>query len=391
MQDHSLPIGTSLASHTVERVLGQGGFGITYQVRDPKGQLLAIKEYFPAHDADRTQGTVVHPKPGHEKRFKMGYHAFLDEARTLNALPKQQRGLVRIEGAFEKNATVYALMEFIDGETLDQASRMVLRKYAHIPIGLLQDFASSILEALHMVHQVGVVHRDIKPANIMLRQDGHPVLIDFGAAQPMQNMSSKAAMFSKRYAALEQFPPNRTGYRPSRREHGAAIDVFGLSVTLYELVSQSLPQDAKERFAAFKSTGRDPYLPVRENMRRHRVQAQYPDVLLDTIDAGCALLPEHRLGSAREMALRLQGFADVGLRASPSCNSQSGAQTGSQSRQRPSSRRAGQPSQRPASPAPSNTANKGRPAPKTLPSSLLVAMFILLLAAVSVGFGMLTK
>lgn len=374
MPNHSLPIGTSLASHTVERVLGQGGFGITYGVRDPNGQLAAIKEYFPAHDAARSGGTLVRPKPGSEKRFQLGYDAFLDEARTLNSLPAQ-RGLVRIKGAFEKNATVYALMEFIDGETLDRASRMVLQKHKHIPVALLQDFVSSLLEALHVVHRAGVVHRDIKPANIMVRRDEHPVLIDFGASQPMQNMSSKAAMFSQRYAALEQFPQSQTSYRPARHENGAAIDVFGLSVTLYELISQSLPKDAKERFSALRSTGKDPYLPVRENMMRNRVNAQYPDFLLDTIDLGCALLPEQRIPTAQLMANRLQGFADFKMTPSSGESTSKNRQSTTKKTRMPHD----------------GSDAKSLPRKPKVSSSMYVAMIILLLAAASVGYGLVTQ
>ena len=214
-QDQSLPLGTTIAGHTVEQVLGQGGFGITYRVRNnANGGQAALKEFFPSDDADRLGGTSVQAKPQREDRFDMGRRAFLNEARTLNSLPRQ-RGLVRIQGAFEKHGTVYALMDFIDGEPLDRAMRIVLSKRPAVPFPLLKDLVESMIGALHAIHTVDVLHRDIKPGNVMIRRDGQPILIDFGAARPMVRANSLASMFSRRYAALEQAaqPLQTAGYQ----------------------------------------------------------------------------------------------------------------------------------------------------------------------------------
>ena len=308
-QDQSLPLGTAIAGHTFERVLGQGGFGITYRVRNnANGGQAALKEFFPCDDADRLGGTAVQAKPRREDRFEMGRRAFLNEARTLNSLPRQ-RGLVRIQGAFEKHGTVYALMDFIDGEPLDRAMRIVLGKRPAVPFPLLKDLVESMIGALHTIHEVDVLHRDIKPGNVMIRRDGQPILIDFGAARPIARANSLASMFSRRYAALEQFPAHRTGYRPQAVD-GPAIDIFGFSVLLYELVSQSLPPDAEERFKTLNTRGRDPYLPVRDNLIRNRVAHDYPEALLDVIDLGCALFSGDRIKSADEMAERLKDVVD---------------------------------------------------------------------------------
>lgn len=308
--DHRLPLGTVLAGHTVEQVLGQGGFGITYLVRDNKnGSVAALKEFFPSDDADRIDATTVRAKPERRERFEMGYRAFLEEARTLNALPAL-RGLVRIRGAFEKHATAYALMDFIDGQPLDRATRILLGKHQSVPLPLIIDLTESMLGALRAIHQVGVLHRDIKPGNIMIRRDGQPILIDFGAARPMSQAKNLALMYSRRYAALEQFPAAKTGFR-TPVDDGPAIDIFALSTLLYELASQSLPPDAEERFATLRRTGQDPYLPVRENLIRNRVLHSYPDALLDSIDHGCVLLPTDRIGNAYDMANSLSGLIDV--------------------------------------------------------------------------------
>jgi serine/threonine protein kinase len=224
-------------------------------------------------------------------------------------------------------------MEFIDGETLDKAAEIVLRKRSHIPVMLLSDLLDALLNALDTVHRVGVLHRDIKPANIMIRRDGQPVLIDFGAARPIARGNSAVSMFSRRYAALEQFPARVTQYK-ARREHGPEVDIFATSIMLYELVSRSLPPDAEERFKTLRQKGADPYLPVRQNMQRNRITADYPDALLDAIDAGCCLFPEDRLQSAREMALRMEGFLRAKLEGPAEPPLKPSAAKGSQSRRK---------------------------------------------------------
>ncbi|WP_424980031.1 serine/threonine protein kinase [Leisingera sp. S232] len=304
-----LPAGTRLAGHEVEAVLGQGGFGITYRVRSASGVVSALKEYFPVDDAMRVDATRVRARLERKDRFEMGYKAFLSEARTLKALPKQ-RGLVRFNGAFEKFGTVYALMDFVDGQPLHMAASQVLAKRGHFPLPLMQNLVEALLCALQAIHGAGVVHRDIKPANVMIGRDGQPVLIDFGAARPAHGRSDLASMYSRRYAALEQFPSRLTGFR-SRADDGPAIDIFAMSVLLYDLVSGSLPPDASERFQKLKQDGRDPILPVWANMQRNGVRADYPDVLLNAIDAGCVLLPEERVQDARSMADKLGGFVTL--------------------------------------------------------------------------------
>lgn len=363
-----LPVGMTIAGHTIETVLGQGGFGITYRVRDNKsGQIAALKEYFPIDDAVRSEGTKVLPKPGNERRFDLGRSAFLDEARTLNALP-EQRELVRIKGAFERHGTVCALMDFIDGEPLDKATSLVLSKRDHVPSYLIQDLAGSLLRALKTVHGVHVLHRDIKPANVMIRRDGQPVLIDFGASKNRRRSSSAGSMFSRRYAALEQFPASRSGYR-ARREEGPEVDLYGLSVLLYELVSQSLPPDAEERFRQYRDSGVDPYLPVRDNILRNRIVATYPDELLNAIDRGCALFPEDRPQSAAEMISMMGRYLNMD-ETPPEAPPQPGEQTNTR-----------QPTA------------KSRPARKKKSNGRkwILPALIIVLAAASVSYGVLTQ
>ena len=296
-----LPKGEIFAGYVLGDVLGQGGFGITYQARNQEsGERFAIKEYFPEDYASRGSKNAVTPTSEGRELFHMGLDAFLHEANLLRDLPKQQ-GLVQVRSAFRKHGTAYCVMEYIQGEPLDRMITRMMEARGSVPQDLVITFLQSMLGALEAVHKVGVVHRDMKPANVMIRKDGQPVLIDFGAARLMGKSSGLASMFTQKYAAIEQFPPEKTGLAGGVHE-GPWSDLFALSIILYEMVSQSLPPNVEERWKDMRAAGRDPYVPVRQNLARNRVKAQYDDVLLNAIDMGCKLLPRDRIRTARDYA-----------------------------------------------------------------------------------------
>lgn len=295
----ALPQGTQMAGFVLDNPLGRGGFGITYRAQSKDGKrVYAVKEYFPADVARRTPDGTVLAREGDEasRLFEIGRRAFLDEAFVLRDLPRQP-GLVQVRGAFERNGTAYCLMDFIAGESLDRVVQRLLQRHGHVPEPPLCDLVSTLCRALGAVHGAGFVHCDIKPSNIMINKAGTPVLIDFGAARRLDQSQDIGAMLSGRYAALEQFPnPPRIG----RLAKGPWTDLFSLSVMLYEIVTQSAPPNARQRASDVAAGRRDPYLPARENLWRNRVEIGYSATLLDLIDRGCALLPEHRPQSAAD-------------------------------------------------------------------------------------------
>lgn len=303
MTSDALPKGTKIAGFILDDPLGQGGFGITYRARSMDGRLeYAVKEYFPSDWAQRASGGVVLPKPGSEaaRAFEIGRQAFRDEAFILKDLPRQD-GLVQVRGAFEKFGTVYCLMDFIAGESLDRVAQRLTARRGHIPETQVRELISTLCRALGAVHGAGFIHRDIKPTNIMMNTAGVPVLIDFGAARRLGRGSGLGSMLSQKYAAIEQFPRMPKGFAPhADLREGPWTDLFALSVVLYELVSQGLPPPAHTRAAAVASGRADPYVPVRENLVRNRVDARYSPTLLDLIDRGCALLPVDRPQSAAD-------------------------------------------------------------------------------------------
>lgn len=301
----TLPKGTIIAKnrYRIMGVLGQGGFGVTYLAHHTSnGSKVAIKEYFPRKYATRDSKGRVVPVAQKKSIFVTGRDVFLEETEILRGLPKQ-RGLVGVYGALKKHNTAYCIMEHIDGLTLKELAPKQLARTGYIPEGMVRDLVISVGSALDAVHnKAKMAHRDIKPDNIMIRrQDMEPVLIDFGAARPLHRKVTLPSMYTRHYAALEQFQASKT--RCGDAENiGPWTDVFSLSVVLYELVTQGLPPPADDRWAALQANGHDPYLPARENLKRNRVPAQYSEALLDLIDAGCALRPRNRPQTARQFA-----------------------------------------------------------------------------------------
>lgn len=299
-----LPNGTKIAGHQLGDALGQGGFGITYRARNLKtGAEAAIKEFFPSEYATRDEDLNVVALPNNASFFEMGLQAFLAEANILRDLPNQP-GLVRVRAAFRKHKTAYCVMDYIKGDPLDRMVHRLMQANGHVPEALIRHLAKSLCSALAAVHDAGLIHRDIKPANIMIRMDGQPILIDFGAARPLGRKTSLGSMFTRKYAALEQFPSELMRTSAPLME-GPESDIFAMSVMLYEMVSDSLPPAADERYKALMADGRDSYLPIRESLRRNRIRVEYSDKLLDAIDLGCSLMPEDRPRNARKFAATL--------------------------------------------------------------------------------------
>ena len=162
------------------KILGQGGFGITYLAYDSNlDEDVAIKEYLPIELAVREGDYSVHPvSEDHGNNFQWGLERFISEARTLTRF--KHPNIVRVRNVFEDNNTAYMVMEYEEGESLQELlSRRKTMEEAEILNILLP-----ILGGLQLIHEKKFIHRDIKPANIFIRKDGSPVLLDFGSARP---------------------------------------------------------------------------------------------------------------------------------------------------------------------------------------------------------------
>ena len=248
---NALPPGHRVHWYEIRRVLGRGGFGITYLADDENlKRQVAIKEYLPHGLAAREQDDSVSPF-SHEAgaEYQQGLERFMAEARTLAQL--HHPNIVRVFTVFEANKTAYMVMEYEQGESL----HTVLTRRRTLPEAEIVRLLAPLLGGLEQVHAAGFVHRDIKPANIFLRADGGPVLLDFGSARQAIAGETRTltSMVSPGYAPFEQ-------YVAKSDKQGPWTDIYGLGATLYRVVTGRAPADAVERSQALLHNEPDTYV-----------------------------------------------------------------------------------------------------------------------------------
>ena len=196
----ALAAGTALGEYRIESLLGTGGFGLTYLATDENLRLkVALKEYLPSSLAERGEDSSIRPRDGEAAQtFAWGKQRFLDESRTLASF--RHPAIVRVMRFFEANATAYMVMEFVEGQALQDwaAPKRPLGQAA------LSSLVVPLLEGLKVVHEAGYLHRDIKPGNIYMRADGSPVLIDFGSARRTVVGRDLTSIISPGFAPFEQ-------------------------------------------------------------------------------------------------------------------------------------------------------------------------------------------
>ena len=223
------------------RVLGQGGFGITYIAQDYQTkERVAVKEYFPTEFAGRTNGTHVQIySEEREAGFAYGKAQFLEEARTLAAVTGSEN-IVRIHSYFEENGTAYFTMDYVEGLPLDEYLKT---RGAHLKAAEAAALLLPLMGALDTVHRKGIVHRDIAPDNIIISPEGKARLIDFGAARYSTGEKSKSldVILKHGFAPMEQYT--------RRGRQGPWTDVYAMAATYYFALTGKVPPDAIERIA----------------------------------------------------------------------------------------------------------------------------------------------
>jgi len=168
--------------YLIGRVLGQGGFGITYLAWDLNLNIkLAIKEYLPQNMVTRVAGQseVITYYDTLSDQFHYGLNKFLQEARTL-AQFIDHPSIVSVRDYFQANGTAYLVMSYIEGVTLREYPELIGRQ---ISFSEARDMFMPLMDALSIIHSQGILHRDISPDNILVKNNGHLTLIDFGAAR----------------------------------------------------------------------------------------------------------------------------------------------------------------------------------------------------------------
>ena len=238
---HCLRKGTRLIGrYTIEKVLGQGGFGITYLGMDELHEKpVAIKEFFPQGIVTRNieyQDTVTVTFVGEKDNYEKGKERFLKEARTMAKFSKD-KGIVKALDFFEINNTAYIVMEYLEGVTLKQ----YLRENKRIDAEDLVELLVPLIEALDEIHSQGLIHRDISPDNIMVLPDGRIKLMDFGAARDYTEFGEKSLsiVLKPGYAPPEQYQTHGV--------QGPWTDIYALCATMYKCITGENPPDAIER------------------------------------------------------------------------------------------------------------------------------------------------
>ena len=235
--------------YIIGRVLGYGGFGVTYLGWDGKLEMkVAIKEYLPSEFSTRMPGqTKVSVFRGEKKvQFDEGLGKFVDEARRL-ANFKNEDGIVRVYDSFEENDTAYIIMEYLDGETLTS----YMEREGTIPEDKAVEMLMPIMKSLEVVHKEGILHRDIAPDNIFITKTGDTKLIDFGASRYATTSHSRSltVIIKPGYSPEEQYRSNG--------DQGPHTDVYALGATLYKMLTGKTPPDAMERRAKFEGQNKD--------------------------------------------------------------------------------------------------------------------------------------
>ena len=232
----ALPLGTKLqgGKFTVGRVLGEGGFGITYQgAHTPLQRTVALKELFP-EEAVRA-GTRVLISANRQDEFRQAKESILQEARLIASLNSPH--IVDVHDMFRENGTAYIVMEHLAGQTL-QAE---IDGLGQLSPDRVRQIALDTCEGLTVLHGSRLLHRDIKPTNIMLTVE-HAVLIDFGSAREYaaHKTMQHTRILTEDYAAPEQYS--------TEARFGPYTDIFCLGAALFHALTGAPPARALERF-----------------------------------------------------------------------------------------------------------------------------------------------
>lgn len=222
------------------RVLGQGGFGITYLAWDARDKVrVAIKEFFPdslvMRQPDTTQVALL--TADRQENFRFGKEQFLAEAKTL-AQFVDNPNIVSVYSYFEENGTAYFAMEYVEGESL---KGYLKEKGGRLSWDETLQLLTPVMDALQAVHSKGIIHRDVKPDNIFITEDGHTKLLDFGSARYSLGDRSRSldVVLTAGYAPKEQYA------RHSRQ--GPYTDVYSLAACFYACITGTVPTESVER------------------------------------------------------------------------------------------------------------------------------------------------
>lgn len=284
---HALKPGDAIMEYVIERTLGGGSFGITYLARDENLDMpVAVKEYLPSDLALRAADNNVRTLgDAFNEQFQWGLERFLAEARVLASF--RHPNIVRVLRYFFANGTAYIVMEYESGESL----KHWFPRQGMLTQASLLKLLFPLLDSLEVIHAANFLHRDIKPDNIYVRENGTPVLIDFGSARTINSNRDPTNIVSPGFAPFEQYH--------SKGKQGPWTDLYSLAAVMYWLVSGVKPLDSLSR------QKQDSMMPAIQSDHKGR----FDEPLLKSID--WALNPEET--QRPQSVAELRGYLQASL------------------------------------------------------------------------------
>ena len=286
-----LPQGQMLSDYRIEGVLGQGGFGITYLATDTMlNRRVAVKEFYPRLFAVRDGTLTIRPSGSQEDRdtFKWGLERFLEEAQVLARF--DEPNIIGIRRFFKANGTAYLVMDYCDGEPLDE----VIKRKGPLSPTQIDEILYPLLDGLEKIHEANFLHRDIKPANIFIAADGSLKLGDLGLGRFFSSQTYEA--FSRVGTPLYMSPEVLSG-----NGYDWKSDVWSMGCIAYELATLRSPfkaDDAKmSLYELFQTISKGEYPAI---------ESRYSEELRSLIDMMLRLKPAERYDAEQVLKVCMQ-------------------------------------------------------------------------------------
>ncbi len=243
-----LPDGLEIAGYRIVKKIASGGFSIVYLAYDAEGNAVAIKEYLPSSLALRQPGELVPViSPPNLPVFRIGLKCFFEEGRALALI--SHPNVVRVLNFFRANDTVYMVMGYESGHSLQEHIARLGSKGSRLSEAFIRQIFLGVCGGLREVHANKLLHLDLKPANIYLRTDGSPILLDFGAARQTINadIPKLTPMYTPGFA-----PPDLYSKTAAL---GPWSDIYSIGATMFACMAGAPPQPADQRKVEDKMPG----------------------------------------------------------------------------------------------------------------------------------------
>ena len=282
-----LQTGTIIDQYVIERELAHGGFSSVYLARQTADQIqVAIKEYLPRKFAHRTwSNAVVANSEETESLFRRGRVLFFEKAKVLSTL--KHPNIVEVIGFFKANSTVYMVMTYDYGVTLD---KLLSNKIVPISEDFLLSLFNTLLAEVGHIHSQQYIHLDIKSSNILVRPGNDALLLDFGAIQsfPKSHLSKQSKVLTRGYSPIEQHDLSA--------QLGPWTDIYAVGASMRNCLDNKTPVSALDR------ARQDTLIPAVKALKR-----KFPEYLLKAIDWAMELQPENRPQTVDELLKALAG------------------------------------------------------------------------------------